>query len=101
MGDLHMKVYLVRHGQIPSNALRQYPAVDEQLTAVGIEQATALREKISDMKFDAVFCSPLERAKQTARIITDDRNDIILILSRSEKSDRLIFAFFVARFRLM
>ena len=71
-----MKVYLIRHGQIPSNALRQYPAMDEQLTATGIEQATALRERINNMKFDAVFCSPLERAKQTARIITDNRSDI-------------------------
>ncbi len=64
------------------------------LTEVGIEQATALREKISDMKFDAVFCSPFERAKQTARIITDDRNDIILILSRSEKIRPAYFCLF-------
>ena len=33
-----MKVYLVRHGQVPHNATKQYNVGDEDLTEVGVEQ---------------------------------------------------------------
>ena len=35
-----MKIYLVRHGQVPHNATKQYNVGDEDLTEVGVEQAT-------------------------------------------------------------
>ncbi|MBR4762078.1 MAG: histidine phosphatase family protein [Clostridia bacterium] len=72
-----MKVFIVRHGQIPSNVLRKYPAVDEELTDIGREQAVELREKIKDMNFDLIICSPLKRAKQTAEIINANRYTIV------------------------
>ena len=34
-----MKIYIVRHGQVPHNALNQYNTKDEDLTDIGIEQA--------------------------------------------------------------
>ena len=41
-----MKVYIVRHGEVPHNALKQYNNQNEDLTKKGIKQAEELREKI-------------------------------------------------------
>ena len=64
-----MNVYIVRHGQVPHNALKQYNTTDEDLTDLGIRQAEELRDKIKNMNFDVIICSPLNRAKHTAKII--------------------------------
>lgn len=71
-----MKVYIVRHGEVMHNALKQYNATDEDLNQYGIEQANELKEKIKDMKFDVIISSPLKRAVHTAEIITE--NNIII-----------------------
>lgn len=64
-----MKVYIVRHGQVPHNALHQYNTTDEDLTDYGVSQAKELREKIKDIHFDIIISSPLIRAKHTAERI--------------------------------
>ena len=58
-----MNIFIVRHGQVPSNALNKYNALDEDLTEIGIGQAEKLRDKIKNIKFDIIICSPLKRAK--------------------------------------
>ena len=68
-----MKIYIVRHGQVLHNALKQYNTRDEDLTEVGVEQAIELREKIKDYHFDIIISSPLVRAKHTAEIIANGR----------------------------
>ena len=64
-----MKVYIVRHGQVPHNALKQYNTNDEDLTDLGIKQAEEVRDKIEKKNIDLIICSPLDRTKQTAEII--------------------------------
>ncbi len=81
-----MKVYIVRHGQVPHNALKQYNTKDEDLTELGITQAEELKDKIKNMKFDIIISSPLMRAKHTANILNVNNNKIIyndLIRERS------------------
>ena len=72
-----MKVYIIRHGQTPHNALKQYNTADENLTELGIKQAEQLRDKFKDINFDIIICSPLNRAKQTADIINTKNQKII------------------------
>lgn len=72
-----MKVYIVRHGQVPHNALGKYSTADEDLTEVGINQAEELRKKIKDIHFDIVVSSPLLRATHTEYILTNYDNSII------------------------
>lgn len=72
-----MKVYIVRHGEVPHNVLRKYNTEDEDLTEIGIRQAEELREKIKNMKFDIVISSPLLRATHTAFILTNYDDSII------------------------
>lgn len=73
-----MKVYLVRHGEVPHNVLRQYNNEDEDLNKIGIEQAKKLRDKIQNIDYEIIISSPLIRAKHTADIINVKNKDIII-----------------------
>ena len=65
-----MKIYLTRHGQTDYNKKRMMQGLsDIPLNEVGIAQAKARRESLGDIKFDAVYSSPLCRAVKTASII--------------------------------
>ena len=69
-------IYIVRHGQTDWNVERRYQGrLDVELNDKGFEQAQKIQEKLSDVKFDKVFSSPLKRALKTAQIITS--NEII------------------------
>jgi Fructose-2,6-bisphosphatase len=72
-----MKIYLVRHGEVPHNALNQYNSEDEDLNKKGINQAKELREKIKDIQYNIIISSPLVRAKHTAEIINVNNKKII------------------------
>jgi len=65
-----MIIYVIRHGEVPSNVNKVISGYnDEELTKKGIKQALKVKEELKDIKFDAVFCSPVFRAMQTANII--------------------------------
>ena len=72
-----LKIYLARHGQNEDNAngiLNGHR--DLPLTKIGIAQANEVAEKIkaTELSFDNVLSSPLIRAFETAKIITDINN---------------------------
>ena len=73
-----MKVYIIRHGEVPHNALKQYNNENEDLTKKGIKQAEELREKIKTIDYDIIICSPLIRAKHTAKIINAKEKEILI-----------------------
>ena len=64
-----MKVYIVRHGQVPHNVLKMYNNENEDLNETGIKQAEDLKKKIENLNFDIIISSPLIRAIHTANII--------------------------------
>jgi len=67
-----MNIYLVRHGQNEDNAEGLLNGLrDRPLTAIGLEQAREAAKNIAatGIVFDAVYTSPLVRAKKTAEII--------------------------------
>ena len=74
-----MNIYITRHGQTDYNKSRMMQGrSDIPLNETGIAQARARRESLGDIKFDAVYSSPLIRAVQTAEIIGNvKREDII------------------------
>ncbi len=63
-------VYLVRHGQSRDNIAPVYPADDTGLSEAGIRQAEMIAERLLKVEFQSLITSPLERAKQTADIIS-------------------------------
>ena len=65
-------LYLVRHGQTPYNAEHRLQGqTDIPLSEVGREQARLLGERLKaeGARFDALYCSRLMRARETAGII--------------------------------
>jgi len=65
-----LSVYLLRHGQTPYNAdgNRYCGRTDIELTERGIQQALAVRERMKGIVLDAVYASPLLRARRTAEL---------------------------------
>ena len=65
-----MKIYLFRHGETDWNKAHKVQGhSDIPLNENGIRQAEAVAEKIADIPFDAVFASPLVRARKTAEVL--------------------------------
>ena len=65
-------ISLVRHGQTPYNAERRLQGQrDIPLSPLGIEQAENLGRRLKDegARFDALYCSRLQRARVTAEIV--------------------------------
>lgn len=74
-----MKIWVTRHGQTKYNKKKLMQGLtDEPLNDAGIEQAKAARAKLGDMKFDAVYASPLDRAVTTASIIGGVSKDEVI-----------------------
>ncbi|MGN0254851.1 MAG: histidine phosphatase family protein [Chordicoccus sp.] len=77
-----MKIWLIRHGQTKLNKTKKMQGLtDEPLSDKGRAQARAAREnleKLGGVSFDAVYASPLDRAIETASIVSGwDRKDIV------------------------
>ena len=75
-----MKIWITRHGQTRLNkAHLMQGRTDEPLNETGIRQAGAARELVKDVRFDAVYASPLSRAVRTGAIIGGvDEKDVII-----------------------
>lgn len=73
-----MKIYLVRHGETDANKdkIMQGQKQNLQLNETGVRQATTLKNKLNNIKFNACFTSPLIRAWSTAMILVGDRVEI-------------------------
>lgn len=65
-------IYFVRHGQTEWNKIGKMQGhKDIKLNDEGREQAQVVKEKLQGIKFDKVFSSPLIRATETAKIISN------------------------------
>lgn len=65
-------LYLVRHGETHENVAQLLQGhLPGQLTAKGRMQAAILRDQLSNISFDALLCSDLQRALDTANILNE------------------------------
>jgi alpha-ribazole phosphatase/probable phosphoglycerate mutase len=63
---------MIRHGEIPSNVHKVYAGRSpEPLTEKGLQQAREVSESLKGLKVDALYSSPIQRALQTARIVSE------------------------------
>ena len=77
-------IYLVRHGETDWNKEdRIQGKADIKLNSIGVNQAQEVAEKLKNIKFNCVYCSPRTRAVETCKIIS--ANDIILDERLSER----------------
>ena len=69
-----MNLYVVRHGETIWNKERRVQGItDIPLTDNGRDEAKKLTELISTLNIDVVISSPLDRARETAKILVDSK----------------------------
>lgn len=74
--------YIVRHGQTNSNILQKCVGhKDVPLNDAGREQISRLAEKLHNVKFDAAYSSPLQRAVDTAAAATENQKNLNIAMS--------------------
>ena len=65
-----MKIYLIRHGQSEDDERGVGQTLDTKLSQAGIQKLIELKKSVYDkIKFDLVYYSPQARAKQTAKLL--------------------------------
>ncbi len=68
-----MRVYVLRHGESRTNQNGLWTGwLDEPLTEKGRADARKAAELLKNVRFDRVFASDLERAVETAKIVTSE-----------------------------
>lgn len=67
----------MRHGDIIAPKNIYYGSSDYDLSDIGLSQAAALKKYFTDINVDAIYTSPLRRAKDTANTIFKDKDIII------------------------
>ena len=83
-----MKIWITRHGQTNLNLAHLMQGLtDEPLNETGIAQAREARKQIGDVRFDAVYTSPLDRAIVTGSIIGDVPRENIITDPRIIEAD--------------
>ena len=82
-----MGLYVIRHGETFGNVARVMDGRREsQLNDNGKRQASEACDKLKDVSFDMVFCSPLGRAIETMRIVTKERFPVTIAEDVIERS---------------
>jgi len=66
-----MRVYFVRHGESEENVNDIYRGPAAKLTETGYAQARFVAERFTTIPIDLILSSTMERAKETARIISE------------------------------
>ena len=69
-----MNIYVLRHGQTDYNEQGKFQGqIDIPINQKGVEQVKKEAKELSNIKFDLIFSSPLKRAIQTAKIVTNSQ----------------------------
>jgi len=66
-----MQIYVLRHNESVANYEDKLPELNTPLTERGIEYTSLIAEYLLGKKVEVIYSSPLERALQTSKIISD------------------------------
>ena len=81
------RVYLIRHGRTGGNKQRYVGWEDEPLDDVGREQAAAVAGLLRGARVDAVYSSPLSRARDTAQPLAAQRGMEVQVRAELKEID--------------
>ena len=75
------RIYLVRHAESVANTAGVYQGQthDTDLSTLGRRQATALVHRFANQQLDAIYVSPLKRARQTAAALGPSMDEPALL----------------------
>ncbi len=72
------KLYVMRHGETEWNIQKRYQGqMDSGLTETGIARTRLQRDRIDELRFGRVFCSPLGRTRATLDILQPNTDRVI------------------------
>lgn len=78
-----MELFLIRHGETVWNAQKRLQGrMDIELNEKGRIAARELSKNLKDVKFDRIYSSPLKRAFETARILSENHNLSVIVDDR-------------------
>jgi 2,3-bisphosphoglycerate-dependent phosphoglycerate mutase len=81
-------LYLIRHARSTWNTEgRMQGWADMPLDDLGLRQAQALAERLRNYSFDAIYSSPLARARQTAEAVAAYSNLVVVLDDRLKERD--------------
>jgi probable phosphoglycerate mutase len=79
-----MRLILVRHGESEWNRTGRYQGQeDAPLSSLGLQQAEALAKRLRNEKIDAIYASPLQRARKTAEAIAQFHSGVPFVEDRA------------------
>ena len=81
-----MNIYVVRHGETNMGKNKIIVNEKELLNEKGKGQAIKLRKELNELKIDKIYCSPMERAKQTLKLF--NLNHCIPVIYDSRLKER-------------
>jgi broad specificity phosphatase PhoE len=65
-----MELYVIKHGRTDANEHRIMDGIEAiHLNEIGIKQCMDVRDRLGNIKFDLIICSPLSRTIETVNII--------------------------------
>jgi probable phosphoglycerate mutase len=74
-------IFLLRHGEVEGDSERRFIGQsDPPLSKAGRHHARAWNKTLAPIEWEAVFCSDLRRAEETARIIAGGKKKVIQIM---------------------
>ena len=85
---LSLEIYLARHGETEwSLSGRHTGSTDLPLTPHGEQQAASLEDRLKKIHFDAVYSSPLQRARRTAELAGFPKPELTPLLEEIDYGD--------------
>lgn len=86
-----MNLYVIRHGETNMGKNKIIATEDEPLNSNGIEQAVNVGKELRKLNIDLVYCSPIERAKHTLKLLDLDKGIPVVIENRIKERDMGIY----------
>lgn len=76
---MYKKLFLIRHGNTVSNSFNIFEGANgnSDLTEFGYVQAQEMANKMRENEIEAIYCSPANRAIQTAKILHNSYHNAI------------------------
>lgn len=86
-----MNLYVIRHGQTNMGKNKIIATEEEPLNSNGIKQAVNIEKELRKLNIDLVYCSPIERAKHTLKLLNLDKSIPVIIEERIKERDMGIY----------
>lgn len=86
-----MKLYVIRHGETDMGKNNIIATEDEPLNETGKRQAIEVGKEIRKLNIDKIYCSPIERTKNTLKLFNLDGKIPVIIEDRIKERNMGIY----------